>query len=371
MLLGLVVVIAVLVSLGGPQPVEPQTVRLAPVETARPFERAIEPVELRFPFDHGPHLDYQTEWWYFTGNLSNDDGDHFGYQLTIFRRGLAPGESQRESNYAANHIYFGHLALTDVARDRHVAYERFSRGAVGFAGASGDPFEVYLSDWSIQASDAATQEISLKAAAGELAISLILRPRKPPVLHGDRGLSPKSDQIGSASYYVSYTRLSTSGVISLGDSSHDVAGESWFDHEWGTSALGPQAIGWDWFGLQLDDERELMLFQIRLQNGGVDSASSGTLVEADGSTQQLGREDFSLEPLRNWRSEATGATYPLAWRVRIPERDLELIVEPRLDDQENQLGIVYWEGAVQVSGSASGFGYLELTGYKDPLTELY
>jgi predicted secreted hydrolase len=367
----LVLLLVLVLTMNPEPPAQPQSIRLAPVGTSQPFARAFEPVELTFPPDHGPHHDFQTEWWYFTGNLAAESGDHFGYQLTIFRRGLAPGTATRESAYAANHIYFGHLALTDVSRGRHLAYEQSSRGAAGFAGADGDPFRVYLEGWRVEAGDAATSEIRLRASVAELAVDLVLKPGKPIVLHGEGGLSPKSEQPGNASYYVSFTRMVTSGMITIEGSAFSVDGQSWFDHEWGTSALGPEAVGWDWFGLQLDDGRELMLFQIRRQDGGFDPASGGTIVYADGSSRPLAAQEFDLEPRRRWSSDASGAVYPVAWRIEIPSERLELSVQPWLDAQENDLGIVYWEGAVRVSGSATGVGYLELTGYKDPLTELY
>jgi predicted secreted hydrolase len=230
---------------------------------------------------------------------------------------------------------------------------------------------VYLEDWIAVAQDEATSDIRLRAGAADIALDLSLKPGKPIVLHGDRGLSPKGEQTGNASYYVSFTRMATDGTLTIGGSELSVTGESWYDHEWGTTALGPEAVGWDWFGLQLDDNRELMLFQIRRQDGGVDPSSGGTLVYADGSYRELKMQDFDLRPRERWTSDATGAAYPVAWQVEVASEGLELFVEPWLKDQENELGIVYWEGAVRVSGSATGVGYLELTGYLKPLVELY
>lgn len=351
-----------------PVPSESVELELAPAGRTPPFRDALEPVEFRYPRDHGAHFDFQTEWWYFTGNLVSEDGSRFGYQLTIFRRGLSPGLAQRSSELAANHLYFAHLALSDIASGEHRALERFSRGAAGLAGAAIEAMEVHLGDWTVQMDD---QRIELQAAQDDLQLTLSMRPRKPPVAHGDRGLSAKGERPGNASYYVSLTDLETTGWIEVRGRRTQVQGSSWFDHEWGTSALGPEAVGWDWFGLQLEDGRDLMLFQLRRRDGGVEPFSGGTLVAADGRAHHLTLDQVSLSVLESWRSPESGAEYPIRWRIQIPSAGLDLQVEPLLQDQENRLGIVYWEGAVRVTGSHQGLGYLELTGYSADLQGLY
>ncbi len=332
------------------------------------FSRATEVRPFTFPLDHGPHFDYQTEWWYYTGNLKATDDRHFAYQLTFFRRGLTPGRTDRPSAFATNQIYFAHLALTDVVGGQHIYAERFSRGAGGLAGASGDPYRVWLEDWSAEALDNAGREVRLRALEGDLRLDLRLAASKPLVLHGDQGLSAKSQQAGNASYYLSFTRMQTGGQLWLGDEVFQVAGESWFDHEWSTSALGEGAIGWDWLGLQLGDGSELMYFQIRREDGSLDPVSGGTLVEADGSTRTLSKEDAELETLSQWRSPLTSVVYPSGWRLSIPSAQIELTLEPWLLDQEMPLLFNYWEGAVRITGTVggkpvSGHGFVELTGY--------
>lgn len=348
----------------------PDTVdlELAPLEQTVQFELALEPVELEYPRDHGAHFGFQTEWWYFTGNLTSDDDQHFGYQLTIFRRGLQPGRAQRESELASNHLYFAHLALTDLGRQEHRAFERFSRGAEGLAAAATDRMQVYLEDWTIRQGE---QVIELSAAEADLELELALTPRKPPVAHGESGLSAKGLQPGNASYYVSLTSLDTEGWIVTRGQRYPVRGSSWFDHEWGTSALGSEAVGWDWFSLQLEDGRELMLFQLRRRAGSIEPVSSGTVVAVSGVSRTLTLEQMQLSVLDTWVSPATGAEYPIGWRVQVPDEGLDLQVEALLPDQENSLEIVYWEGAVGVSGSHRGFGYLELTGYGVDIQGLY
>jgi predicted secreted hydrolase len=341
---------------------------LGPGPDASRFARATAPRAFELPADHGPHFDYQTEWWYFTGNLLAQDGARFGFQLTFFRRGLSAGPPPTGPGLASNQVYFAHFAVTDVAGGRHVAAERFARGAGGLAGATAGPFAVWLEDWQAAALGDGSWRLAGRDVASGLSLDVTVRPGKPLVAHGDRGLSPKSREPGNASYYVGYTRLPARGRVALGEHSAEVAGEAWFDHEWSTSALGAGAVGWDWLSLQLGGDRELMYFQIRRADGSVEPVSAGTLVEADGRTRRLDRCDVQLVVERRWTSPATGAVYPARWRLVVASEELDLRVEPWLADQEMRTSFVYWEGAVRVSGSASGRvidgqGYVELTGY--------
>ncbi len=335
------------------------------------FAHATEPRPFRLPVDHGPHFEFQTEWWYYTGNLVADDGSQFGFQLTFFRRGLVPGPPPREG-LSTNQVYFAHFAVTDVAAGAHEAVERFARGAAGLAGAEGQPFSVWLEDWCAEASpeapDGSVVQLAASDAASGLLLDLQLRATKPLVAHGDRGLSRKGPEPGNASYYVGYTRMRARGRIGLGDRQAEVAGHAWFDHEWSTSALSRGAVGWDWFSLQLDGGRELMYFQIRRADGTIEPVSEGTLVDASGRSRRLARVDVQVDALRTWMSPHTGISYPSRWRVRVSAAELDLVVEPRLADQEMRTTFVYWEGAVAVIGSAagravSGEGFVELTGY--------
>jgi predicted secreted hydrolase len=339
------------------------------------FARALEPRAFRLPQDHGPHFEFQTEWWYYTGQLTAADGRRFGFQLTFFRRGLSPGLPPAAAfpgvegrGLATNQVYFAHFAVTDVAGDRHAFAERVSRGAEGLAGASGAAFRVFVEDWSAEAKDADGSSVRLHARDADLVLDLELRATKPLVAHGDRGLSPKSDEPGNASYYVGYTRMAARGRIGVDGSGVEASGEAWFDHEWSTSALGRDAVGWDWWSLQLDDGRELMLFDIRREDGGREAASGGTLVAPDGSTRRLLATDFDGQVLGRWTSPRSGADYPARWRIRVPSEDLSLEVDPLVADQELRTRFVYWEGAVTIAGTSrgrpvGGRGYVELTGY--------
>jgi len=375
--LGLVLVVVLLISAGlaafwwVTRPASPaaQPVSLGNIGDAAGFARVLAPRAFTFPADDGPHEDYPTEWWYYTGNLTTAAGQHVGYQLTIFRRGLTPGLPARPSDLASNQVYFAHLAFTDVAAGTHTAFERFSRGALGLAGATGNPFSAWIEDWRVIAIAPDGSVVHLAARAGAQSLDLDLRSAKPIVAHGDHGLSPKSETPGNASYYLSYTRLDTTGQVTLADGqTQAVTGESWFDHEWSTTALGPGAVGWDWFSLQMSDGRELMWFQIGRQDGSLEPVSGGTLVAPDGSTQRLPAGGVTVEVLDNWRSPSTGGLYPSHWRLSVPSAQVSVDIVPWLADQENRLSFAYWEGAVRFTGTAgsapiTGNGFIEMTGY--------
>ncbi len=379
------------------------TAAAAPVDVSG-FARAEGPREIVFPADRGPHNDYQTEWWYYTGNLTAETGEHFGFQLTFFRRALIPPDqrSARASAWGTDQVYMAHFALTDVSGGRHYSFERLARGAAGVAGAQADPYRVWLEDWEVAevmrgavagrgmagrglkstADTAKSAEADwgygtparLRAAAVDskldlnLSLDLSLSDLKPPVLQGDRGYSRKGPEPGNASYYVSRTRIATTGTVTVGGKVYAVSGLSWMDQEWSTSALGADQVGWDWFSIQLDDDTELMAFQLRRADGSVDAFSSGTLIAADGSTRTLGPDAFTITSTATWRSPRTGGVYPAGWVLTVPAADLRLEITPWLADQEMQVSYTYWEGAVRVTGTSAGRpvtgnGYVELTGY--------
>jgi predicted secreted hydrolase len=350
-------------------PEEPLAASLiAPGDVPDGFLRADSTKKLTFPDDFGPHPDYQTEWWYYTGNLKGADGRHFGYQLTFFRRALQPASERvaRESAWASDQVYMAHFALSDVSSADHYAFERFSREGIGLAGAQAVPFQVWLEDWEVRQSGEGVYQ--LHARQGDLELDLELRDLKGPVLHGENGYSQKGSEGGNASHYFSQTRLKTTGVVRIGGQEAHVEGFSWMDHEFSTSALADGQVGWDWFSFHLDEGSELMVFQIRRADGTIDPFSSGTLVHPDGSTVHLSRDDFEIVVEDTWSSAKSGGEYPAKWAIQVPEFDLTLRVKPYLSDQEMVVSYAYWEGAVQVEGTYSGgailgSGYVEMTGY--------
>lgn len=403
------------------------------------YRRAAAPRTFSFPRDHGPHPGYRTEWWYFTGHLqaveentgaagnragANGSGrevsDHarpvpapggeasFGYELTIFRVAMRPPARRTESgrsdpdgdsasapvrmvdsDWATSQFFVGHFGVSEFRRERHRAFERFSRGGAGLAGARTKPFEVWLEDWFIRSveslgasavvargdtsmpfvrRDSSIFPIRLRASQGGTAVDLTLFPLKEPVLQGEAGLSKKGPGAGNASYYYSIPRLATSGhVVSEGDTVA-ARGLSWMDREWSTSALGSEQVGWDWFALQLDDGRDLMYYRLRNRDGTASRFSEGVLVGPEGTVRRFGSAEVELTVLDRWTDPDTGAEYPIAWTLAVPDEDLDLRIRARFPDQLMRLGVRYWEGAVSVEGSGDGTplagqGYVELTGY--------
>jgi predicted secreted hydrolase len=322
-----------------------------------------------FPKDHAAHEDYRIEWWYYTGNVRAEDGREFGYQLTFFRTGLdyAP---KNPSRWTVRDLYVAHFALSDIASRQFTFFEQVARRGVGWAGADTGSYHVWNGDWTARLDG---HDHRLTARKGTTAIDLRLSPLKPPALHGKQGLSQKGPSRGNASYYYSFTHMKTTGTINVGGKTFSVTGRSWMDHEFSSSFLEPGQQGWDWFALQLDDGRELMLYQIRRSDGTVDPHSSGTLVQPDGNCEPLARSEFTLVPGEPWRSDASKAAYPIQWNLRIPSRRLDLTIRAAMPAQEMNTvastGFAYWEGSIRIAGLSGGKpvegrGYLEMTGYQ-------
>lgn len=323
------------------------------------------PRPLHFPQDHGAHPDYRIEWWYFTGNLASAQGRPFGFELTFFRFAMAPSAPARASDWATRQMWVANFAISDIQPARFHFFKRSERGAVGLAGAQIHPVRIWLDDWEVHALSADRFfPARLQAEQEGARIDLRLTSDKPLVLQGDAGYSRKSANPQNASYYYSYTRLGAQGTLTVAGESYPVSGTAWMDREWSTSSLAANQAGWDWLSLQLDDGRDLMVYRMRRKDGSADPYSSGVLVDKAGKPHYLTAAQFSMTPLRHWRSEASGATYPVAWRVRVPSQRLDLEVAARMPNQELNLRVRYWEGAVLASGDhVNGRGYLELTGY--------
>jgi predicted secreted hydrolase len=325
--------------------------------------------EYEFPRDHGSHPDFRTEWWYFTGNLESETGSEFGYQLTFFRQGVVePGVAVPEgSRFVQRDVKFAHFAVSDIAAQKFHHFQKLARGAFGEAGFDGKERLAWIDGWECRRTG--MHDFRLRAEEGDVAVDLQLVAERGPVFHGSDGVSQKAQGEGRASHYYSLTRLRTEGTVRLGEQTHAVRGWTWFDHEWATNQLAAHQSGWDWFSLQFDDGSDLMLFQIRTKDGGRDEYSSGTLVDESGEILAIPCEEFSLEPVRWWKSEKSGGHYPVEWKVRIPKLKMEFTVRARFDAQELVAEpFSYWEGAVAAEGVRDGApvqakGYLEMTGY--------
>ena len=348
-------------------------------DTSQEFRIATEGYRYAFPRDHGAHDEFRTEWWYYTGQLTTKDGRPFGYQLTFFRRGMPRDQTKTlPSQWAVTQLYLAHFAVSDLSQGRFHYAEKISRAGLGKAGAARDRLHVWIDRWSAESPSAAPGTQTLQAADGDLAIQLTVSPRKPLVVHGTDGISHKGSATGQASHYYSFTRLATTGTLSIGAERFDVTGNSWMDHEFGSADLGKDLVGWDWFSLQLDDQRELMLYRLRRTDGSADPASSGTVIDRDGQGHHLSIGDFTMEPTSYWTSQTSQARYPQRWRLTIPSQQLLLELVPLMAEQElsttHSTQVTYWEGAIEATGStqgrpARGQGYMELTGYAERIMQ--
>ncbi|HYI92274.1 MAG TPA: lipocalin-like domain-containing protein [Bryobacteraceae bacterium] len=329
-----------------------------------PYRPALPGYQFSFPRDHFDHLKFQTEWWYYTGNLRDRAGKRFGFELTFFRHAVRPELPKDANVWDVRDVWMAHLALSDIDGKQFLKTERLNRSGAGLAGVAASQGRIWNGNWSVQWSSDTQQ---LKAIADRFSIGLTMRSAKPPVTHGVNGVSQKAAGVGRASHYVSLTRLRTSGTITLDGQKYEVEGLSWMDHEFFSNSLEANQIGWDWFSLQFEDGSELMLYRIRRKDGTVEPYSSGTYVDPSGRTKALHLQDFQLEPGNTWTSPDTGAKYPIEWKIRVHSLSLAINISTRLPQQElasNAAGLnSYWEGAIEVKGTHSGSGYLEMTGY--------
>jgi predicted secreted hydrolase len=328
-----------------------------------------------FPEDHWPRDGYKTEWWYFTGHLESEDGSRFGYQFTFFRVGLTPTRPGLNSEWDAKDVIMGHASISDLSSGRHLFSEVIYRATPLLGGFGTFPDSTiawcrgpagtdgkWLLEWNGDAFD-----FEMTDSAQGIGFSLSTRALKPLVFQGPNGVSQKGE--GTASHYYSYTRLATEGTVRLGVKEFKVKGESWMDKEFGSNQLAENQVGWDWFSLQLDDGREVMLYMLRDRSGRVDFGR-GTVVSKSGELRYLGRAEFEVKATESWDSPVGDTTYPARWRIQIPGDGLVIEVVPELADQENRSkrvkSVYYWEGAVKVlspKGVKLGKGYVELVGY--------
>lgn len=343
--------------------------------TKRVYKQAESGYHYSFPQDHFSHDSYKTEWWYYTGHLTASDGSTYGYQLTFFRTALDVENKIENSFWQVNDLHMAHFCLSDINKNTFMANHRIRREGLGIAGAEKKQFKVWNQNWSTSKNG---DSHHLMAKDGNYSIDLELNETKQPVIQGQKGISRKAFAPGCASHYYSITRMNTKGSITVDGKKLNVQGQSWMDHEFGSNQLTKDQIGWDWFSIQLDDNRELMFYLMRLNSGGYDPVSSGTIIDSDGSSKHLTAKDFSITPTGTWKSNKTQAVYPSGWKIALNSESLELFIVPKIKNQELVKGegnpVSYWEGACNVTGklkekSIKGQSYVELTGYAEQFTE--
>ena len=332
------------------------------------YKDALPGYRYEFPRDYFNHPQYQTEWWYYTGNLKSQDGHRYGYELTFFRQGVNR-DGQAKGTWDIDDLYIAHLALSDLDGGKFIHAERANRAGPGLAGISEPNRRIWNGNWQVVWDG---DDQVLQAVEERVSLKFILRSMKPPVIHGKNGVSQKGEGLGRASHYISLTRLETTGEVQLGVRNFQVTGTSWMDHEFFTHQLDAEQAGWDWASIQLEDNTELMLFRIRRKDGSVDRFSAGTFVDSHGGTAHLDRDDFTLLPVGPvWTSPSTHAPYPLRWKILVRKLGISLESSTSSPSQEiPSKGMLpsYWEGAVSFEGQEQstpirGVGYIEMTGY--------
>jgi predicted secreted hydrolase len=337
------------------------------------YKMALPGYRYEFPRDHFNHPEFQTEWWYTTGNLTGVDGHHYGFELTFFRQGV-DRDPDKTGRWDIQDLYLAHLALSDLDGGKFYNVERTNRAGPGLAGVDERQKRIWNGNWEIRWN---SEEEILNVVDEKFSLSFTLHSEKSPVIHGENGVSQKAAGLGHASHYISFTRLQTTGAIEITGKTIEVHGTSWMDHEFFTHSMEAEQVGWGWLSVQLEDNTELMLYQFRRKDGSTDPFSSGTYVDAEGKSVHLTSTDFRLIPTGEiWTSGVTAAKYPIAWRMEIPKLGLKLEATTRLKSQEltggSKLAPSYWEGAIAIEGtrggvSVRGVGYLEMTGYDRPI----
>jgi predicted secreted hydrolase len=339
---------------------------LAACAGAQDYQLALPGYSYRFPRDYFDHPAYQTEWWYYTGNLRSADGHRFGFELTFFRQAVA--RDADTSTWHIHDLYMAHLALSDLTGHHFYSMERVNRAGPGIAGVDEKTGTIWNGNWqAVLHPDSQT----LRGIAEDFSFQFTAQPLKPPVINGIDGISQKAEGVGHASHYISLTRLLTQGSIELKGKSYTVEGSAWMDHEFFSDSMSSIESGWDWLSLQLDDNTELMLYRLRRSDGSIDPYSSATYIDAQGKALHLSLQDFSMKPTgATWTSHATDGTYPVSWQVAVPQLGLHLAITTPLKSQEliSRVGPSYWEGAINIAGERDGrpmhgAGYLEMTGY--------
>lgn len=364
------------------------------------LHRADQIISFSFPKDHGRHKQFGTEWWYLSGRLASEYGTDWAYHFTIFRRAFkrwshlalvalaisvnsirdvkffkrsfAKMLENREHRRIGVEGYVGHLSITNITKKQFIFFERGGTSLLKIAGSSENGLCVWVKEWKLNEKNGI---MHLSAERNNFSVELDLAPFKPPILNGSRGLSFKGQELGEASYHYSISSLKTTGSLKWEGIIHQVSGASFMDREFGTSILPKSIRGWDWFGLILENNQELMVSIIRRSDGTMAETSSVTMVFPDGTWRCVNAIDLRVEVIDFWESRETGARYPVHWFLRVGPLSLEIEIVALVKEHElvsaTSTTINYWEGPVSVHGrvlgqKVAGHGHAELVGYAEP-----
>ena len=328
---------------------------------------------LSFPRDQGAHPDFRTEWWYITGSAKSGNRE-FGFQVTFFRSRVDPTQAM-QSQFAAKQLLFAHAAVTDVQGKKLWHDQYIARAGFGIAQASEADTQVKLRQWTLQR-NATDGNYRAKIPGKDFKLDLQFNPTQPLLVQGNNGLSRKGPDEKQASYYYSHPQLRAAGSITLQGQEFNIAdGSGWLDHEWSQELLHPDAVGWDWIGMNLFDGSALTAFQLRKKDGTALWSGGSYRSAAQAANAGAGSKPFIASPgevqfqaLKPWKSPLTGASYPVEWLVRTPADyyTVKAVIPNQELDSRSSTGAVYWEGLSDLFDSNSkhvGRGYLEMTGY--------
>lgn len=324
---------------------------------------------LVFPRDRGAHPGFRTEWWYITGQATaKDAGDRvFGFQLTFFRSRVDATQGMA-SKFAAKQLLFAHAAITDVQGKKLWHDQRIARDGFGLASASEQDMALKLRDWSLKAAGAT---YTAELPATDFALKLQFEETQAVLLQGNKGLSRKGPEEKQASYYYSQPQLAARGSLQVKGQNFEVTGKAWLDHEWSEEILHPDALGWDWIGMNLLDGSALTAFRLRDKDGNA-LWDGGSFRSAQGGLYTFSRGEVIFKPVRRWKSPLTQASYPVEWIVRTPADfyTVRAVIDNQELDSRQSTGAIYWEGLSELidsKGKRVGMGYLEMTGYAQRL----
>lgn len=338
------------------QPIRSNSVKILTQSQNFVFEPVVKGEEITFPKDHGEHPEYLAEWWYLTANLKTETGKEIAVQWTIFRMATSDEDL---SGWKTPQMYMVHAVIT--TKEKVWAAERFARGGIGQAGVSLNPFHAWLDNWSWDAATSDPFPGRLEFSDDHMSARLNIKQKGAIVLQGDKGYSKKHPLLSIASYYYSVPFLDLDGTITLDGKPYKVSGRGWFDREWSSSMLSAKQQGWDWFAIHLNDGSALMVSQLREE--GQRPYFIGSRSWPDGRVVKLDNNQIRMKPMHFYK--VSGISFPLNWLIEVPSQGLKLQTSVVRQDQWLHFIFPYWEGPINVTGTHSGKGFMELTGYED------